>query len=77
MPKVTLDIPEENISLLMEVTEAMGIDKYNIIIQDQSPDWHLQILNERLEKYDAGKTWATSWDEFEKELDREDEADGL
>ncbi len=77
MLQITLDIPQENIPLLLEVTEAMGINKHNIIIKDNSPDWHQQILNERLENYKSGKSKATSWDDFESELNREDEANGL
>jgi len=75
MPQVTIDIPEENIPLFMQITEAMGIAKKNVSLKDESPDWHLPILNERLEKYNTGKSKATSWDDFEKELDSEDEAD--
>lgn len=74
MPKVTIDLPEENLALLLEITEAMGITNKNVIIKNDSPAWHSQILRERLEKYKSGKTNATLWDEFEKELDREDEA---
>jgi len=73
MPQVTLEIPEENIPLFVQITEAMGITNKNVLIKDESPDWHLQILNERLEKYNAGTSVSTSWDDFEKELDREDE----
>ncbi len=56
MPIVTLDKPEENIPLLLEITQAMGLSKNDVIVKDGSPDWHWQILNERLEKYNAGKT---------------------
>ncbi len=78
MPQVTLDIPEENIALLLEITQAMGLSKSDVIVKDNRPDWHAQILNERLEKFNAGKTKATSsWEDFEKELDAEDEAGGL
>ncbi len=77
MPQVILDIPQENIPLLLEVAEAMGIDIHNITVKDKSPDWHQQILNERLENYKAGKTKVTSWDEFERELNCEDDATNL
>lgn len=73
MPQVTLEIPEENIPLFLEITEAMGITNKDIFIKDGSPDWHLSVLNERLANYNAGKTGTSSWDEFERELDREDE----
>lgn len=73
MAQITVDIPEENIPLFLQITEAMGITNKNVFIDDESPDWHLQILNERLEKYNAGKTQTTSWDDFEKELDMEEE----
>jgi hypothetical protein len=77
MPQVTLHIPEENIALLLEITEVMGLSKSDVLIKEDSPDWHSQILNERLEKYKSGKTQASSWDRFEKELDAEDEVHGL
>ncbi len=77
MPQVTLDIPEENIPLLLEITEALGIAKKNIFIKNESPDWHLPILNERLESYRTGRSQVTAWDDFEKELNREDEIDEL
>ncbi len=48
MPIVTLDIPEENIALLLEITQAMGLSKNGVIVKDGSPDWHLQILKEDL-----------------------------
>ena len=72
MPKVTLDIPEENIPLFMEIAEAMGITEKNFYTKDENPDWHLKILNERLENYNSGRSQATSWSDFEKELDMED-----
>ena len=75
MPKITLDIPEENVALLMEVTEALGINKKDLTVIDGIPEWHKQVLNERITNYKAGKTSATPWEEFEKGLDKEDEDD--
>ena len=66
-------MPEENIPLFFEITEAMGIANKDVLIKDETADWHLPILNERLETYNAGKTGTTLWDDFEKELYREDE----
>lgn len=74
MPQITLDVSEENIPLFMQITEAMGITRKNVYMNDESPDWHSQVLSERLERYNAGTSKATSWDDFEKELDSEDEA---
>ena len=72
MPQVILNIPAENIPLLLQITEAMGIEKTNVVIKDEIPDWHFQILNERLKKYNTSNSAATSWDEFQQELDSED-----
>ena len=33
------------------------------------PQWHLDIIAERLAKYRAGDTGWKTWDEFETELD--------
>lgn len=35
------------------------------------PQWHLDILAERLAKYRAGDVEWKTWDQFEKELDEE------
>ena len=72
MPQVTLDIPQENIALFMEITHAMAIRDKDIVLKEESPDWHLQVLELRLDSYKLGKSKPTSWDEFEKELDKED-----
>ena len=77
MKQVTIELPEENIPLLLEVTKAMGITNENVSIKNGAPDWHSSILKERLERFKAGESKATSWDDFEKELDSEDAANGL
>ena len=35
------------------------------------PDWHRQILAERLAAYDANPTGGKTWEEFDEELSRE------
>ncbi len=77
MPQITLDIPQQNLALLLEITDAMGILKEDIIISDGSPDWHNNILNERMEKYKRGEMTTTSWENFEKELNNDDKTDSL
>lgn len=68
-----MTIPEQNIPLLLEVTQAMGIDKESIVIKDSILDWHKQILQERMEEYKSGNAEISSWEDFKKELDKEDE----
>jgi hypothetical protein len=72
MPKVILDIPDENVQLLLEITEALGISRKDVALKEESPEWHFNILKERMEKYKGSGTSATPWEDFEKELDRED-----
>ncbi len=67
MPQVTIDIPQENVPLFMELTNALGIKERDIHF-DESPEWHLPILNKRMKSYKAGLSKAESWDDFEKEL---------
>lgn len=38
------------------------------------PDWHLEILKERMERYGDSTEW-TTWEEFKKELDEEQNQD--
>lgn len=39
-------------------------------LEDDSdvPDWHLQVVKERLEKYERGETKVFDWDEVKKNL---------
>ena len=74
MAQITLDIPSEKIPLLMEIAAAMGLETEHVISKNESPDWHKNILNERLEKYNFEKNNLTSWDDFKKEIDKEDTA---
>ena len=74
MPHITLDIPSENIPLLMEVAIAMGLEPGHIVSKNDSPEWHQNILREREEKYNSGKAAFTSWEELEKKMNEEDKA---
>ena len=71
MPKVTIDVANDKLNLLFEVTDLLEIDKSSFQFEDV-PDWHKQVLNERLEEYKAGKFSMTSWEDFSKELDNEE-----
>lgn len=64
---MTLDVPLENIALFLEITDAMGILKKDTIISEETPDWHKNILKDRMIKYQGGKTSTTSWEDFERE----------
>jgi hypothetical protein len=70
MPKVTIDVADDKVKLLLEVTDLLEIDKSSFEFED-APGWHKQVLNERLEEYKSGKATLTSWEDFKKELDNE------
>ena len=72
MPKVTIDVADDKMNLLFEVTDLLEIDKSSLRFEDV-PDWHKQVLNERLEEYKAGESSMTSWEDFSKELDNQEE----
>lgn len=72
MPQIILDIPIENIPLLMEVATAMGLETENIVSKNESPEWHQNILRERLEIYNSGKANLTNWEDLEKNMNEED-----
>ena len=71
MPKVTIDVADDKLNLLFEVTDLLEIDKSSFRFE-KVPDWHKQVLNERLEEYKAGKSSMTSWEDFSRELDNEE-----
>lgn len=67
MPQVTLNIPNDNVQLLLEITAAMGLETEQILVKD-SPGWHENVLNERQEAYSTGKTKLVSWEDIDKEI---------
>ena len=71
MPKVTIDVADDKLNLLFKVTDLLEIDKGSFRFEDV-PDWHKQVLNERLEEYKAGKSSMTSWEDFSQELDNDE-----
>ncbi len=54
MPQITLNIPSEKLELLKEVSETMGLESAELNLISTSPEWHQQVLNERLEKFKSG-----------------------
>ena len=44
------------------------VERYNDILE-----WHKKVLKERLEDYNKGNVATTSWEDFRKELEKEDE----
>jgi hypothetical protein len=68
MPHITLDIPSENIPLLMEVVTVMGLETERVVGKNQGPMWHQYVLKEREEKYNSGKVSFASWQEIEKKM---------
>ncbi len=67
MPQITLNIPTDNVQLLLEITAAMGLETEAILVKD-SPAWHENILNERQAKYQSGKTKLVDWEDLDKEI---------
>lgn len=72
MPKVTIDVDDDKLKLLLEVADVLKINRDHIDIDLQVPAWHKQILQERLGEYKAGKAFLTAWEDVEKELDNEE-----
>lgn len=70
MPKVTIDVADDKVNLLLEITDLLEIDKSNFEFKDV-PEWHLQILNERLEEYRTGNGTLNSWNDVKKDLSNE------
>ena len=71
MPQITLNIPSEKLELLKEVSDAMGLESAELNLISTSPEWHQQVLNERLEKFKSGHSKLHNWEDFEKDLNEE------
>ncbi len=72
MPKVTIDVNDDKLKLLLEVADVLDINREHIDIDMEVPAWHKHILKERLGEYNAGKAFLTAWEDVEKELDNEE-----
>jgi hypothetical protein len=68
MPQITLNIPSEKLELLKEVSEAMGLESAELNLISASPEWHQQVLNERLEKFKSGHSKLHNWEDFKKKI---------
>ncbi len=71
MPIITIDVADDKLKLLLEVTDLLEIDTSSMQSEDM-PDWHRQVLNERMEAYKAGNATWMSWVDFKQKLDNED-----
>ena len=71
MPKITIDVSDDKLKLLLEVTDLLEIEKSNLQFEDV-PEWHKQVLHERMEEYKAGKSSLIGWEDFKQELDNEE-----
>ena len=54
----------------MSSEEAIEYDEYEETIEydEPVPDWHLEILEERLARYGLDSTEGISWEELEEKL---------
>ncbi len=71
MPKITIDVADDKLKLLLELTDLLEIDR-STMQSEAGPDWHPQVLHERMEEYKAGKSTLIAWEDFKKELDKEE-----
>ncbi len=60
---------EEQIDYLQSLWDRIAARPEEVPV----PDWHRQILSERMAAYDANPSEGKPWEEFEEELTRETE----
>lgn len=68
MPQITLNIPSEKLELLKELSEAIGLESAELNLISESPKWHQQVLNERMEKFQSGHSKLRIWEDFKKKI---------
>lgn len=76
MPQVTVNVSQENLPELLNKIKSLEIEDNDVLITSETPDWHTNILAERLANYRAGKTRFTTLEQLEKDLDELDKQDG-
>ena len=70
--KLTLDIPNHNFDFFLKLIKSLNFD---IKIKDENgvsiPDWHLDILEERLTKYQTNTSGFLAWDDVKKQIEEQ------
>ena len=76
MPKVTIEVADDKMNLLLEVTNLLEIANSNIDLEEV-PEWHKQVLQERRNEYKAGKSTLLSWEDVKEELNNPSKSNEL
>ena len=70
--KLTLDIPNHNFEFFLKLIKSLNFD---IKIEEENdisiPDWHLDILEERLAKYQTDTSSFVTWDAIKKQVEEQ------
>jgi hypothetical protein len=69
MKQITLNIPDSFYNSFIEFLKHVPEVTVKEENMDDIPEWHKNILNERMEEYKKNPAKGTNWDDFEKELD--------
>jgi organic radical activating enzyme len=67
--KITLNIPNTHAEFFIKLIENLNFD-IKIEEQEDIPEWHKTVLEERLNKYSNGdKTQFKNWDAIKEQLE--------
>ncbi len=67
MREVILKVPEERYDFVMELIENLGLEVENEI---EIPEWHKNVLNERLEQYSSNPSEDRDADDALDDIER-------
>lgn len=67
--KITLEIPSPHVAFFMQLLESLNLG-IKVEEKEDIPEWHKDILQERLAKYSNGdKSQFIKWEDIKKEIE--------
>jgi hypothetical protein len=69
--KITLDIPKEQLGFFLELLKKFNFEIKLEATQEDIPDWHKEILDERLAKYESNTEGFVLWEDLKKNIEKQ------
>jgi hypothetical protein len=71
MKQITVTIPDNKESLFMELMKSLSFVK-NVETTESVdiPEWHMAIIDQRMENYSKNPESYRDWDDVQKEIDQ-------
>lgn len=69
--KLILDIPNNRVDFFLQLIKNLSFEVKieNNSVEEDIPEWHKTILEERLEKYESDTSGFVKWEDLKKNIE--------